>query len=181
MDLQKSIRKILKEELSKNDTKFKNIYSTMWSKMMKQVCLKYTKDTNKAEDFCQNGFIKVYQNLNKYDESGSLEGWVRRVINNSILDELRKEKMSFVDKGDDGFDFSKLDMSDEEYDESEFNIEDVKKILPKLPPSYRTVFKLFYFDELSHQDIAKKLGISPNTSKTNLMKARAKIKSLLQK
>lgn len=175
------IKKILREELHRNEVKFQDIYSSMWGKMLNQVCMKYTKDRNKAEDFCQNGFIKVYKNLGKYDESGSLEGWVRRVINNSILDELRKEKMSFVDKGDDGFDFSRLDVGEEEYEESEFSLEDIKKVLPQLSPAYKKVFELYYLDGLKHEDIAKKLNISANTSKTNLMKAKAKIKSLLQK
>jgi RNA polymerase sigma factor (sigma-70 family) len=170
-----------KKQVLKEVTEFQDIYSSMWDKMLNQVCMKYTKDRNKAEDFCQNGFIKVYKNLGKYDESGSLEGWVRRVINNSILDELRKEKMSFVDKGDDGFDFSRLDVGEEEYEESEFSLEDIKKVLPQLSPAYKKVFELYYLDGLKHEDIAKKLGVSANTSKTNLMKARAKVKEFLTK
>jgi len=174
------IKKILKEEISKQN-EFQDIYSTMWDKMLNQVCMKYTKDRDKAQDFCQNGFLKVYKNLNKYDNSGSLEGWVRRVINNSILDELRKEKMSFVDKGDDGFDFSRLDVGDEEYEESDLSMDDVRNILPQLSQAYRKVFELYYLDGLTHEQIGKKLGISPNTSKTNLMKAKLKVRDILQK
>ena len=142
--------------------------------------MKYTKDKNKAEDFCQNGFIKVYRNLYKWDDTGSLEGWVRRVINNNILDELRKKKLDFVD-GEKGFDFSRLDVGEEPYEEEGLSMKDVRKILPQLPPSYKKAFELYYLDGLKHDEIAKKLNISPNTSKTNLMKAKRKVRELLGK
>lgn len=168
-----------KKQLLREVTEFQEIYSTMWDKMLNQVCMKYTKDRDKAQDFCQNGFIKVYKNLNKYDDTGSLEAWVRRVINNSILDELRKKKLSFVD-GEDGFDFSRLDVGDEEYEEG-LSMDQIKKVLPKISPAYRKTIELYYIDGLKHNEIAKKLGVSPNTSKTNLMKAKAKMKELLSK
>jgi RNA polymerase sigma factor (sigma-70 family) len=170
-----------KKQLLKETTEFQDIYSNMWDKMLNQVCMKYTKDRDKAQDFCQNGFIKVYRNLDKYDNSGSLDGWVRRVINNSILDELRKEKISLTSKSDGDFDFSRLDVGDEEYVEPDLSIEDVKSVLPQLSPAYRKVFELYYLDGLTHEQIGKKLGISPNTSKTNLMKAKLKVKNILGK
>jgi len=168
-----------KKQILREVTEFQEIYSTMWDKMLNQVCMKYTKDVNQAEDFCQNGFIKVYKNLHKYDDTGSLEGWVRRVINNSILDELRKKKMSFVD-GEDGFDFSRLDVGEEEYEEG-LSMDQLKKVLPQLSLAYKRAIEMYYLDGLKHDEIAKKLGISSGTSKTNLMKAKAKMKQLLSK
>ena len=171
---------VTKKSILKEVAEFQDIYSTMWDKMLNQVCMKYTKDRNKAEDFCQNGFIKVHKNLHKWDDTGSLEGWVRRVINNNILDELRKKKLDFVDV-DGGFDFSRLDTSEEEYEEEKFSMSDVRRILPKLSPAYRKTFELYYLDGLKHDEIAKKLGVTPSTSKTNLMKAKKKVRSLLNK
>jgi RNA polymerase sigma factor (sigma-70 family) len=163
------------------ENKFETIFNDYYQKMLNTVCMKYTKDLDKAQDFCQNGFIKVYQNLNKYDETGSLEGWVRRVINNSILDELRKKKMDFVD-GEDGFDFSRYDSGEEDYkeDDDELSMDDVMIGLEKLSPTYKKIFKMFYLDGLSHEEISKKLGISVGTSKSNLFKAKANIKKYLK-
>ena len=171
---------VTKKTILREVKEFQEIYSTMWDKMLKQVCMKYTNDVSKAEDFCQNGFIKVHKNLHKYEETGSLAGWVRRVINNSILDELRKNKLSFVDN-EDGFDFSRYDNSDEDYEEEEENlsISDITKVLPQLSPAYKKTFELYYLDGLTHNEIAEELGVSPSTSKTNLMKAKNKIKGLL--
>lgn len=181
------IKRILKEEIKKSlliensDLNFDNIYNDLWDKMLYSVCMRYTKNADKAQDFCQNGFIKVYKNLDKYDGSGSLEGWVRRVISNNILDELRKEKMTFVDSGDNEFDFSRLDVGDDEYFESELSMDLVKKVLPQLSPAYKKVFELYFLDGYKHHEIAKKLGINVGTSKSNLAKAKKKIKELIEK
>lgn len=172
------IKKILKEEFLKENIDFNELYSSMWDKMLKTVCMKYTKDVDKAQDFCQNGFLKVYNNLNKYDNTGSLDGWVRRIITNSIIDELRKEKSGINTVSDDDY-VSKLNISDDEYTEPEQNMSDVIKVLHKLSPAYRKTFEMYYLDGLRHEDIAKELGVSINTSKTNLMKAKNNIKKLL--
>jgi RNA polymerase sigma-70 factor (ECF subfamily) len=173
-------KKRLLKEIKESDKsiKFNDIYNKMWDKMLNQVCMKYTKNRDEAEDFCQNGFIKVYKNLDKYDEKGSLEGWVRRVINNSILDELRKKKLSFVSGGEEGFDFSRYNVGDEEYKE-DFSVGDIEKVLPQLSPGFRKAFQLHYIDGLKYDEVAKKLGISTSTAKTNAMRAKNKIKELL--
>ena len=180
IDSSKISESILKEENTEID--FNDLYSNLWGKMVNNVCKKYTKDQSKAEDYCQNGFIKVHKNLHKYANTGSLEGWVSRVINNSIIDDIRKEKMKFVDNGEDGFDFSRLDNSTEEEDLGiGLSMSDVIKVLPKLSPAYKKVFEMYYLDGLKHSEIGEHLGISPSTSKTNLMKAKKRIQALLGK
>lgn len=153
---------------------FEEIYSKYWDKMLLCVCMKYTKDRNKAEDYCQNGFIKVYNKLHTYSESGSLEGWISRIIRNNIIDEIRREReitcLSSYEEC--------LSAPDEEYEEP-YNVEMIYNVLDKLPKSSRQAFDMFYMDGLKHEQIAKKLGITESTSKTNLMKAKLKIKKLL--
>jgi RNA polymerase sigma-70 factor (ECF subfamily) len=177
------IRQILREEkfLMETDVPsslvdFQTIYSKMWDKMLRQVCLKYTKDLNKAEDYCQNGFMKVYKNIHKYDNTGSLEGWVRRIIQNNILDELRKKKLQYADDPD----WGRIETDDEPYEEK-YNVEMIETVLPELSPAYRTVFELYYFRNLTHKQIAKKLGITEGTSKSNLAKAKVNIRKLIKK
>jgi len=121
-------RTILKESPMTDDKSiidFGELYSSLWDKMLNTVCRKYTIDPDKAQDFCQNGFIKVYNNISKYEGNGSLEGWVRRVINNNILDELRKGKIEIDDRGDDGFDLSRLKSSEDTYEESKHSISEI--------------------------------------------------------
>lgn len=153
---------------------FQEIYTKYWDKMFLNVCIKYTKDRNKAEDYCQNGFIKVYNKLHTYSEPGSLEGWISRIIRNNIIDEIRKEREFTLLPSYSEY----LSTPDEEYEE-QYNIEMVYNILDKLPKSAKQAFDMYYMDGLKHEQIAKKLGITESTSRTNLMKARNKIRELL--
>ena len=152
------------------------IYTTLWDKMLYQVCMKYTNDLSVAQDWCQNGFIKVYNNLSKYKNEGSLEGWVRRVITNSILDEKRKKTLPINYE----FTWELLEEETEENRDNEIddNIQQVLRIKDQLPPSQLQIFELV-MDGYKHKDIAKKLNIHEGTSKSNFYKAKGNIRKFL--
>ena len=155
------------------------IYTTLWDKMLYQVCMKYTNDLAVAQDWCQNGFIKVYDNLSKYKQEGSLEGWVRRVITNSILDDKRRKTLPINYE----FTWELLDEETEENRDNEIddNIQQVLHLKDQLPPSQLQIFELV-MDGYKHKDIAKKLNIHEGTSKSNFYKAKGNIrKNLLTK
>ena len=176
-------RTLLKESTTTDNQSsidFEKLYSSLWGKMLNTVCRKYTIDSDKAQDYCQNGFIKVYDNISKYDGKGSLEGWVRRVINNNILDELRKSKIEIDDRGEDGFDLTKLKSYEDTYEESDHSMDKIMGLLKYLPPSYKRAFEMYYLDGLQHNEIGKILGISDSTSKTNLMKGKRILKKYLE-
>jgi RNA polymerase sigma-70 factor (ECF subfamily) len=160
---------------------FEDIYSSFYDTMFNQVCRKYTKDHDKAQEYCQEGFVKVWKNFDKYDGTGSIAGWVRYVIKNTILDIIRKEsKMKYADSGEDSFDFERLDQpQDDQPLELNKSMSDVRDVMSQLPPQYQKVFTLYYVDGLKHQEIAEELGISVGTSKSNLFKAKKKIQKLL--
>lgn len=172
---------VTKKSLLKEALEFKDIYRSLWDKMLNQVCMKYTNNSDKAQDFCQDGFMKVYKNLNKYDGKGSLEGWVRRVINNNILDSLRKSKNVAIDNTVDGFNLSTYEQPIEDDSKNEDDIQQIIKFIPKLTPAYRKTLELYYLSGLTHKEIAKKLGVSISSSKTNLMKAKSKIRGMIKK
>jgi RNA polymerase sigma-70 factor (ECF subfamily) len=156
---------------------FNTIYNNLWDKMLNTVCMSYTKDRNKAADYCQEGFMKVLKNLHKYNQTGSLEGWVRRIIKNNIIDELRKEKKMKHHSSEEP-DWGRIEMDDEPYEET-YSVDMIEDVIDRLSPAYRRVFELFYFQHMSHEEIAKKLGISVGTSKSNLAKAKMNVKKFL--
>jgi len=162
-------RVLVKEETT--EINFEELYSSLWDKMLHTTCKKYTKDINKAMDYCQNGFMKVYKNLHKFDGSGSLEGWVRRIISNNIKDEIRKNKIELHNAE---YDISRIEVPVEDYKEP--NVDEIIKVIPMLPPSYRKTFELYYMRGYSLREIADMLGVTESTSKTNLMKGRNIIK-----
>jgi len=156
-------------------------YKRLYPKIFRQICLRYANgDKEKANDFCQLGFIKVHQKMGMYDGSGSLEGWIQRIIKNTIIDELRKEKRSPKRKDVD-FGYEDLGIEDIPNEEPVFSMSDIKDAMESLSPSYKKVFNMYYFENMSHQEIADELGISDGTSKSNLFKAKANVKSYLEK
>jgi len=192
----KSLIKILDEhlenEISIEQESFKDIYNQLWDKMLRNVCMKYTNDVNQAKDYCQSGWVKVYQKLDKFTGKGSVDGWISTVIRNTILDELRKRKIDYVEKEPEWGRLGKGQLLDpdagsiESYNEegtfetSEgITFDDVIQATKQLSPAYKEVFEL-YLQGYKHEEIAEKLGITVGTSKSNVFKAKENIKKMLK-
>lgn len=154
------------------------LYKIMYSKMM-AVCYRYASRSDDAKDLFQEGFIKVFNKIEKFDCKGSLEGWVRRIMVNNAIDYYRRNKKKFA--------FSETLVEAENIPEARFEegiYEEITSaelldLVQKLSPTYRTVFNLFVLDDYSHAEIAEELGISEGTSKSNLSKAKKNLKRLV--
>jgi RNA polymerase sigma-70 factor (ECF subfamily) len=155
---------------------YRSLYGTMMS-----VCLRYTRDADQAQDILQDGFIKVFGNIDKYNFEGSFEGWVRRIIVNTAIDFHRKKKSDFLLLGENQSVEEFTDVEDEESDEEEYDFspEEIIAAMQKLTPAYRTIFNLYVFENLTHNEIAEKLGINAGTSKSNFAKAKRNLKRIL--
>lgn len=140
---------------------------------MLAVCNRYIKDRMEAEDVLVVTFTKVFDRINQYKGDGSFEGWIRRIAVNESLTWLRKNKSMYLE--------TDIEAAEREPDydrmSNELEAEDLRKLIATLPTGYRIVFNLYAVDGYSHQEIADQLGISENTSKSQLSRARA----LLQK
>lgn len=155
---------------------------------MKSVCMRYTRDSDQAMDVLQEGFLKVFNNLEKYTGVGTFEGWIRRIMVNLSIDRYRRLKHDLVLLGEQNDIENWSGGTDEESDESDEN-EEIYDITPEqiidamqqLTPAYRTVFNLYVYEDYTHQDIAEALGISVGTSKSNYAKAKKNMKKLLTK
>jgi RNA polymerase sigma-70 factor (ECF subfamily) len=162
-----------------------NLLYKKYSAKMYGVCLRYLKNKQEAEDVLHDGFIKVFANIKKYSSSGSLEGWIRRVIVNVILDSiLKKKKLRFdsleANENDDSCKSDSL-IADStiEIEEGEYSKKELDTALDQLPEGYRLVFNLFYLDELSHSEIATLLSVDEGTSRTRLYRAKKILKEYL--
>ncbi|MCC6599396.1 MAG: sigma-70 family RNA polymerase sigma factor [Crocinitomicaceae bacterium] len=166
------------------DRRSQQLVYKMYYGKMKAVCLRYTKDGDNAMDVLQEGFIKVFQNISKYEGSGSFEGWVRRIMVNLSIDNFRKHKSDFVLLGENHSVEEweeKIEEDEEEDSEYDFNPAQIVEAMQQLSPAYRTVFNLYVFENYTHQDIANALEISVGTSKSNFAKARRNMKKILLK
>ncbi len=144
------------------------------------VCLRYANSRTDAEDSLQEGFVKVFRDLHQFRGEGSFEGWMRRVIVNVALQNLRKQKggLQFTELENMAYKIS--DADDSVFDESEKGAALIK-LMQKMPTGFRTVLNLYVLEEYSHQQIADELGISVGTSKSQLNRAKAFLKNLLEK
>jgi RNA polymerase sigma-70 factor (ECF subfamily) len=161
----------------------RRVFELFYGKM-KAVCMRYTRNVELAEDLVQDGFIKVFSSIERFDGKGSFEGWIRRIIVNLAIDHFRKQKRDFLllNENQELDDF--LEPEEDEVDDSpayDFKPEDIMAAMQQLTPAYRTIFNLYVFENMTHKDIAEALNINVGTSKSNLAKARRNLKQILLK
>jgi RNA polymerase sigma factor (sigma-70 family) len=149
----------------------------MYAPKMMGVCLRYTKDVARAEDVMQDGFIKVFTKLEKFSGQGSLEGWIRRIMVNTALDHLRKDSKFTANISMDDVDY-KVEFDGQIL--SSLMEEDLLKLIREMPDGYRTVFNMFAIEGYSHKEIAERLEISENTSKSQYSRAKAHLRQKLE-
>jgi RNA polymerase sigma-70 factor (ECF subfamily) len=141
------------------------IYSKYAPKML-SVCRQYVKDVHHAEDLMITAFMKVFTNLKNFENKGSFEGWIRRIMVNECISFIRaQKKVSFLE--------------DEYYKEDTFNniesgmsVDDIQSLIDSLPDGYRMIFNLYAIEGYKHREIAEMLGINEGTSKSQLSHAR---------
>jgi RNA polymerase sigma-70 factor (ECF subfamily) len=159
----------------------KQLFELFYGKMM-GVCMRYAKDQDEAQDMVQNGFIKIFKKLDVYNFEGSLEGWIRRIMVNTAIDQIRKNKRDpFSIEDDQRIQSIEEDIPFSEEDDYETKVKAEVAIaaISNLSPAYRTVFNMYVIEGFTHREIAEYLGISEGTSKSNLAKAKQKLRAEL--
>ena len=142
------------------------------------VCLRYAKNRMEAEDFLQEGFIRIYRDLYQYQPEKAVGAWMRKVMVNSCLRQLQKNKMTFSEVNWEQVGGS-YEMEIEEKNQS--REQHLIKMIQQLPAGYRAVFNMHAIEGYTHQEIGEYLGISTNTSKSQLSRAKKLLKKLFEK
>jgi RNA polymerase sigma-70 factor (ECF subfamily) len=159
----------------KNDRKQQELlYRTLAPRML-AVCLRYAHDKDEAQDILQEGFIKMFNNVHKYRGEGNLEGWIRRIMVHCAISRYRKSRSIVLveDFAEDSDEFGNG------YNAHGLEVKDLLKMIQKLPQMYRSVFNLYAIEGYSHQEISSQLGITELLSRTNLCRARAILKGMV--
>ncbi len=170
MDLQKIILLCKNQDANAQ----RHLYST-YSGLMFSVVKRYLKNEEDAEDALIESFFKIFTKINTYKGQGSFEGWMRRVVVNECLMKLRK-KRNFTMALEEAYDIGEAEMIT-----PSLAYQDLMKVLENLPTGYRTIFNLYEIEGYKHREIAEKLGISINTSKSQLILAKKRIRDLIKK
>ncbi len=147
-----------------------DLYERFSSKML-AVCIRYVKSKEEAEEVLMNGFIKVFNKINDFNDEGSFEGWIRRIMVNESLNHIRYKKNLFVEREDEG------EWSEPQHTplESQETTTALMQMIDELPMGYRTVFNLFAIEGYGHKEIADMLEIDEKTSRSQLSRARKQL------
>jgi RNA polymerase sigma factor (sigma-70 family) len=152
----------------------KRLFETYSSKMY-AICYRYVHRSMEAEDILVTAFTRVFEKIDQFKGEGSLEGWIRRIMVNEALTFLRKNKSVYLE--------TDLEQANHEPDyqqlENHLQAEDLLAMIGELPQGYKIVFNMYAIDGYSHKEISEQLGISENTSKSQLSRARAHMQKML--
>lgn len=129
-----------------------------------------------ASDILQDSFVDMFLKLESFRMESSFGAWFKRIVVNKSLNHLRKSRMVFQDSED----LSEIVAEEESEAPFEYDIGDVKMAVSNLPEGYRLVFNLYMFDDLSHREIASEMGISEATSKSQLSRAKKKLRERIE-
>ncbi len=170
-----SDKDLLKGCRKRNRLAQKYLYQRYASEML-GICLRYTRNKEESLEVLNGAFLKVFNAIDKYKDTGSLGGWIATIVFHSAIDFVRKKAsyhkvMDFNTEADIHIHSNVLD---------DLVAEDLQKVIQKLSPANRSVFCLYVIDGFKHREIAEKLGISEGTSKWHLAEARKQLKTLLQ-
>lgn len=170
-----TIQELIKGCKKKDRKSQKGLYQFFYSHSMK-MCIRYAKDKDEAVELVNDGFMRVFINIGRYDQAKPFKPWLNTIMINTSIDHYRKQikKIAMEELN------AKHDVEDKENILSRIHYEDLIKLVQKLSLAYRTVFNLFAIDGYTHEEIASMLSISVGTSKSNLFKAREQLKKMLK-
>ena len=152
----------------------RKLYEDYYGPLM-GVCLRYSNNHDDALDILHDGFIKIFRNIKSYQPGTSLVAWMRRIMVNTAIDFYRKQTRRRTEDIDEAYTVE----SREPDAVSLMAAEEILQCIQKLSPAYRAVFNLYVIEGYSHKEIAVMLEITESTSRSNLVKARNKLRGML--
>lgn len=173
MDYQKLLKDCLKGKAEAQ----KQLYDH-FADIMLGVCFRYTKSIKDAEDVLQDGFVKVFRNLHQYNSDGELGAWIRKIMVNTALNFLKKNR-----KYQDDLYFIDHHLHPIADDDPVIRLQakELSELIRQLPPGYQTVFNLHAVEGYSHVEIGEMLGVSDGTSRSQYARARGLLISWIEK
>ncbi len=187
-----SVNHRLVEACKKGESKAQQLVYDALAPNMMGVCLRYTRNRELAEDLLQESFLTVFTKIEQFQDKGSFEGWVKRIVVNTALMHYRKhhKNSAATISGEDARTESIPDDTafqeeteavnpQERIERADFSQEEILEVIQQLPDGFRMVFNLAVLEGYKHKEVAELLAISESTSKTQLLRARKLIQKRL--
>jgi RNA polymerase sigma factor (sigma-70 family) len=158
------------------DVKAQGALYTQYASVLFSICLRYSPNYTEAEDNLQDAFITIFEKIGQFKNTGSFEGWMKRVTVNTVLQKYRKQKVFNIREEA----TIEQPLDEDEVIDSEVPLAFLLKCIQELPDRYRLVFSMYVLDGYAHKEIAELLEISDGTSKSNLARARGILKKKIE-
>ncbi len=159
-----------------NRTAQKALYKEYYGYAM-SICIRYVTNRDEAVEVLNDAFMKVFLHIKKFDKKYPFKAWFRRILINESINSVKKRTGEF---NEDSLETAH-NVAQQEAVISSIGHQEIVEMIQQLSPQYQTVFNLHVMEGYSHDEIAEMLGISPGTSKSNLSKAKEKLRKLLNK
>ncbi len=161
----------------KQDSTAQKVIYNKYAGLFFGICLRYMKNAMDAEDALIESFYKIFSKIDQFKEEGSFEGWMKRIVINECLMKIRKSNNLNLHVDID----NAFNIGEDAQIESNLNFNELMELIDELPTGYRTVFNLYVLEGFKHREIAEILGISINTSKSQLILAKKKLREFYKK
>ncbi|PKV66787.1 RNA polymerase sigma factor [Pontibacter ramchanderi] len=149
----------------------------LYSRKMMAVCMRYAPTSFEAEDMMQEGFVKVFANIQNFKRDCPLEFWVRRIMINTALKQLRQKSLMTVSHETE----EAGNIASGDVNLTGYSMDELLGMIQSLAPRYRMVFNLYAIEGYNHKEIGEMLGISEGTSKSQYSRARAILQGMLER
>ncbi len=167
------------ERCKKQDKTAQKILYDKYAALMFAICVRYVFERSEAEDILQEGFVKIFSYIKKFEGRGSFEGWMKRIMVNTAITHYHKNSKHNKYHYD-IIDVQETSFEKKNYKESDYTLDELNKIIQSLPEGYRIVFSLYAIEGYKHKEIAKLLKIDINTSKSQYSRAKKMIRKKLE-
>ena len=161
-------------QCKKKDRKAQEQLYRIYAAKLFGLCLKYSDNRQQAEDNLQDGFVTIFEKISQYKNTGSFEGWMKRIVINTALQKHRQQKLYGISNE------TQLQEEETEVETDDLSVDYLLECVQSLPERYRQVFNLYVMDGYSHKEISTLLDISEGTSKSNLARARKSLKEKIE-
>ena len=166
------------ELCKKNDRDAQKKLYDIYSPVLYGICIRYVAEKSEAKDILQDGFLKILLKISNFNGNGSFEGWMKRIMVNTAITHYHRNKRHSYHYEIEEIQEIKIDGN--QYRTSDFTMEELTGIIQNLPPGYKMVFNLYAIEEYKHKEIAEKMQIDVNTSKSQYSRAKKLIQKKLK-
>lgn len=175
--VQLDIHKNIIEKSKKGNSKAQYELYQLYAKAMYNTSYRMMNSQVEAEDMLQEAFTEAFMKLDSFRYESTFGAWLKRIVVNKCINEIkrRKAELNFVE------DINIYgDREDEEDYKTELNVADIKKAMNQLPDGSRVIFSLYLLEGYDHREIAQILNVSESNSKSQYMRAKRKVKEILE-